>query len=79
MELTISEFVFAVLVCSGLVVLVFSLVSRWRHASGEARSLRDRMVCRLCQHAFVDEGHVPRGRVITCPICGAVNEKGCRG
>lgn len=76
MELTIPEVVFALLATSGLTVLALSLISRWRDARAEARSLRERVVCRLCQHAFEDENHAPRGRVIACPICGAANEKG---
>ena len=76
MDLTISEFALVVLVCSGFAVVVFTLVSRWRHARAEARSLRGRVICRLCMHAFEDEGHAPKGRVIACPNCGAANEKG---
>lgn len=76
MELTLPEFSLAVLLCSGFAVLAISLVSRWLHARAEARSLRDRVICRLCLHAFTDEQHIPRGRVIECPNCGAANEKG---
>jgi len=76
MDLTITEFVFTVLVGSGIAVVAISLVSRRLHARAEARSLRDRVICRLCLHAFIDEQHLPRGRVIDCPNCGAANEKG---
>lgn len=76
MELTIPEFAFAVLACSGFAVLAISLVSRHLHARAEARSLRDRVICRLCLHAFCDDQHLPRGRVIHCPVCGTANEKG---
>lgn len=76
MQLTIPEFVFAVLAASGFAVVAMSIVSRWRHARSEARSLRARLVCRLCQHAFLDESHAPRGRVLPCPMCGAANQKG---
>jgi hypothetical protein len=75
MELTIPEFVFAVLAASGLAVVVLSLVSRRLHARAEARSLRNRVICRLCLHAFLDDLHLPKGRVIDCPNCGAANVK----
>jgi len=76
MELSIPEFVFAVLACCGSAVVVVSLISRWRHARLEAISVRDRVICRLCLHAFNDAHHTPRGRVIECPACGTANEKG---
>jgi len=76
MELTIPEFVFAILACAGCAVVGFSCISRWRSARAEARSLRDRLVCRICLHAFMDDTHAPKGRVIDCPHCGTANEKG---
>ncbi|MFU8892073.1 MAG: hypothetical protein ACNA8L_00450 [Luteolibacter sp.] len=76
MVLSIPEFVFAVLACCGSAVVVVSLVSRWRHARAEAKSLKERVICRLCLHAFADDQYTPRGRVIDCPICGTANEKG---
>ncbi len=76
MELTVPDFVLAVLLCSGCAVLAMASVSRWLHAREEARAAGDRLVCRLCLHAFVDEGRLPRGRVIDCPVCGTANEKG---
>jgi rubrerythrin len=75
MELTIPEFVFAVLASSGLAVVAISLISRRMHARAEARSLRNRIICRLCLHAFLDESAPSRQRIITCPNCGASNEK----
>lgn len=79
MQLTIPEFVFAVLAVSGFAVVAMSAISRWRHARAEARSMAHRVVCRLCQHAYIDESHEPRGRVVACPMCGAANEKGGTG
>jgi hypothetical protein len=76
MELTIPEFVFWILLGSGLAVVTASLLSRWHHARAENISLRDRVICRLCLHAFMDDQHTPRGRTIDCPICGTANEKG---
>lgn len=76
MELSIPEFVFAILACSGLAVVLISLVSRWRHARAEARSLQNRVICRLCLHAYMDDQRTSRGCVIDCPICGTANQKG---
>jgi len=75
MELTIPEFVFLIIAGSGLAVTAISLVSRWRHARAEAQSLRNRLICRLCLHAFTEEQYAPPGRIIECPLCGAANEK----
>ena len=73
MELTLADFVLCVLVGSFALVPVLALISRFLHARVEKRALANRMVCRLCLHAFEDTSHV---KTVHCPICGAVNEKG---
>jgi len=75
MELTIPEFVFVLLAGCGLMVSGVACISRWRHARAEMRSLSERIICRLCLHAFVDESHTQKGRVTECPNCGTANEK----
>ncbi len=75
MELTIPEFSFAVLAFCGLAVFVFSCVSRWLHARAEANALRDRVVCRICLHAFMHPAHLAKGQPVECPNCGTLNEK----
>ncbi|RPJ35688.1 MAG: hypothetical protein EHM17_01485 [Verrucomicrobiaceae bacterium] len=73
MELTLADFVLFVVFGSSFLVLLFTLISRTLHARSEARSLADRVICRLCLHAFEDHGH---GKITHCPQCGAANEKG---
>jgi hypothetical protein len=73
MELTLADFVlYMVLGCFALVP-IFAVVSRTLHGRTEKRSLANRVICRLCLHAFEDTSHV---RTVDCPVCGAVNEKG---
>ena len=73
MDLTLADFVLFVLLGSCALMLFLAMVSRTLHARNERRSLANRVICRLCLHAFEDASHV--GTVI-CPICGAANEKG---
>jgi hypothetical protein len=73
MELTLSNFVLLVLVGSFVMVPVLAVVSRSFHQRKERRSLANRVICRLCLHAFEDTSHV---HTVDCPVCGAVNEKG---
>ncbi len=73
MELTLADFVFYVLMGSFALVVLFTLVSRTLNARAEGRSLANRVICRLCLHAFEDSSHV---ETVDCPICGAMNEKG---
>lgn len=73
MELTLADFVLYVLLGSCALMLFFAVVSRTLHARAEKRSLANRVICRLCLHAFEDTSHVP---VVDCPVCGAANEKG---
>jgi len=73
MDLTLADFVLFVLL--GVLVLVpfLAAVSRTLHSRAEKRPLANRVICRLCLHAFEDTSHV---NTVDCPICGATNEKG---
>jgi hypothetical protein len=73
MELTLADFVLYVLVGTFVMVPVLAVISRFLHARVEKRALANRVVCRLCLHAFEDTSHV---KTVDCPICGATNEKG---
>jgi predicted Zn-ribbon and HTH transcriptional regulator len=73
MELTLVDFVLAVMVGSFLLVALVALISRTLHLRAENRALANRTICRLCLFAFEDSSHV---RTVHCPACGAINEKG---
>jgi protein-arginine kinase activator protein McsA len=73
MDLKFADFVLFVLLGSCGLMLFLATVSRMLHARKERRSLANRVICRLCLHAFEDTSHV--GTVV-CPMCGAANEKG---
>ena len=73
MDLTLAEFVLSVLLGSFALVIIFAVVSRSLHSRVEKRSLANRVICRLCLHAFEDSSHV---NIVHCPACGAANEKG---
>ena len=73
MELTLADFVLYVVLAAFVLVPAFAVISRTLHARVEKRSLGNRVICRLCLHAFEDTTHV---KTVDCPICGAVNEKG---
>ncbi len=73
MELTLADFVFAVVLGAFILVPVFALISRSLHAKVEKQARANLVVCRLCLHAFEDSSHVP---VVHCPACDAANEKG---
>ena len=73
MELTLADFVFYVLAGSFGLVVLFTLVSRTLKARAESRSLTNRVICRLCLHAFEDTSHI---ETVDCPSCGTMNEKG---
>jgi hypothetical protein len=73
MALTLTDFVLFIVLGSSALMLFFSMVSRWLHARAERRSLANRVICRLCLHAFEDTSHVG---TVDCPMCGATNEKG---
>ena len=73
MELTLAEFVVAVVVGSFLLVALVALISRMLHLRVERHAIANRTICRLCLFAFEDSSHV---RTVHCPACGAINEKG---
>ena len=73
MELTFTEFVLYVVLGSFALVPFLAVVSRTLQKRVEKRSLANRVICRLCLHAFEDTSHV---KTVDCPVCGAVNEKG---
>ena len=73
MDLTLADFVLFSLGGSCVLVVVFTVVSRTLHTRGERRSLAHRVICRLCLFPFEDHGH---GKIVHCPQCGAMNEKG---
>ena len=73
MELTLSEFVVAVLLVVMGMVLLFAFISRSYRLRVRARNTSRVVVCRLCLHAFQTEDG---GTVVECPKCGAANEKG---
>jgi hypothetical protein len=72
MELTLANFVLYVVLGSFALVPIFSVISRTLHARAENRALKNRVICRLCLHAFEDRSHVG---TVHCPACDAVNEK----
>lgn len=73
MELTLADFVFYVVLGAFVIVPIIATGSRLLHNRVEKRSLANRVICRLCLHAFEDTSHV---NTVDCPLCGAVNEKG---
>lgn len=74
METTLSHFVLALIFGSFLLVLILSAASRFLHVRAEKRSLRRRVICRLCLHAFEDFGE---SDLVDCPSCHTKNER-CR-
>ncbi len=73
MDLSLADFVLFVVFGSCAAVLLCAVISRTLHARTESRSLAHRVVCRLCLHAFEDFTDL---KVIHCPLCSALNEKG---
>lgn len=73
MDLTLADFVLFVLVGSFVSVPVLAIISRTLHRRDENRALTNRVICRICLHAFEDISHT---KVVTCSTCGALNEKG---
>jgi hypothetical protein len=73
MDLTLADFVRFILLASFVLVPCIAVVSGIFHARAEKRALANRVICRLCLHAFEDASHV---NTVDCPICGASNEKG---
>ena len=66
MDLSLNEFVTGIVAGAFLLVASFTAISRIVRARGERQSLDRRIVCRLCLHAFEDNGH---GRIVECPAC----------
>jgi hypothetical protein len=73
MELTLADFVLYLLLGSFALALLLTLLSRTLQTRVEKRALANRVICRLCLHAFEDTSHIG---TVHCPICGAANEKG---
>jgi hypothetical protein len=73
MDLTLANFVLYGVLGTFALVPILALISRTLHARVEKRALANRVICRLCLHAFEESSHV---RAIDCPICGATNETG---
>ena len=73
MDLSLADFVLFVVFGTCALVLLATAVSRTLHARAESLSLAQRVVCRLCLHAFEDRSH---RSVVACPQCAAANEKG---
>ncbi|NQX00464.1 hypothetical protein HQ447_07370 [bacterium] len=73
MELTLTDFVLCVLLGSFALVPFFAVVSRTLHGRVEKHARANRVICRLCLHAFEDSSHV---NTVDCPNCHASNEKG---
>lgn len=73
MDLTLADFVLAVVTGSFLLVALVALTSRVLHGRVERRAIANRSVCRLCLTAFEDASHAS---IVHCPACGAANEKG---
>lgn len=73
MDLTLADFVLYLMLVSFAMVPVFAVISRTLHARVEKRSLANRVICRLCLHAFEDTSHI---KTVDCPVCSAANDKG---
>jgi rubrerythrin len=73
MDLSLADFVLYVVLGSFVLVAAFAVASRTRYARVEKQALANRVICRLCLHAFEDTSHA---RTVDCPVCGANNEKG---
>ncbi len=73
MNPTLTQFVLGIVLGSFALVPIIAVVSRTLHWRVEKRALANRVICRLCLHAFEDPSHVT---IVTCPACGAANEKG---
>lgn len=73
MDLSLTDFVFYVVLGAFLVVPLLAIISRLRHWRAERRSRAHRVICRLCLYAFEDTSHLA---TVACPLCRAENEKG---
>lgn len=73
MDLNLADFVLFVLLGSGALIVFFTFISRTTRKRAECRALGRRVICRLCLHAFQT---APAEKIVSCPRCGAMNEKG---
>ena len=73
MELSLADFVLYLLLGSFALAPLLTILSRTLQNRVEKRALANRVICRLCLHAFEDTSHI---EVVDCPTCGAANEKG---
>ncbi|MEP4079640.1 hypothetical protein [Haloferula sp.] len=71
--LSLAELAFVAIGMAMLGVLFFGWVSRWSAKNAELRSLRHRIVCRLCLAVFEESGRQP---VVECPECKAKTNRG---
>lgn len=72
-HLSLTELAFAVIACAMVAVAFFGWVSRWTSGNAERRSLRHRIVCRLCLAVFENTS---REAVVKCPECQARTNRG---
>lgn len=70
MDLSLNEFVTAVLAASLALVAGVSLLSRLLHLRAENRLVRMRTVCRLCGNNFLADHS---GKLCQCPSCDKPN------
>lgn len=76
MELSLNDFVQAVLFGSLIAVALIGLVSRLFHWKSERRLLRRVVECRLCGHVFLNS---ERKDLLECEVCEAPNRKNGNG
>lgn len=72
MNPSLTDFVLFIVVASFVLVPLIAIVSRTLHLRVEKHALANRVICRLCLHAFEDTSH---NEIVRCPNCGAANEK----
>lgn len=72
-DVNLTELAVAVIGLSMIVVAFFGWVSRWSAKNAERRSLKNRIICRLCLAVFEKDGREP---VVNCPECGARTNRG---
>jgi hypothetical protein len=71
-ELTLEELAVAVIALGLMFVVGAAWIASWTNFNARRRSVRFRVVCRLCRHVFEDRSG---GRYPHCPACGAANER----
>jgi hypothetical protein len=70
MQLSLNEFVLAVVFGSLLLVAGVSVLSRLLHLRAETRITGARTFCRICGNVFVSEHS---GKICQCPSCDKPN------